>query len=97
MVSLEELTCFLRMSNVKTHRGDMIPGRKFDRPPYSAVEINRVVFEVVAGTEYAGLVNAKAGCNINRSMGVGSDGTVKVNRKWRRKQSAVDLAECLCP
>ena len=85
------------MANVKAHLGDAIPGRKLDGCPYGAVEVNLVVFEVVAGAGFVGAVNAKAGGNINGSMGVGSDGTVNVNRKWRCEPAAIDLAACLFP
>ena len=71
--------------------------RKFDRRSYIAVEINLVAFEVVAGAEFVGSGDAKAECNINRPMGVGSDGTVNGNLKWRRKPAAVDLVGRLCP
>ena len=63
--------------------GDVAPGRKFDGRTYGAVEIDPVVFEVVAGAEFVGLANAKAECDINGSLGVGSYGTVNVDRKWR--------------
>ena len=93
MVGIGEFPCFPGRSNVKTHLGDVITSRKFNRRPYSALKVDLVVFEVVACSEFVGLVDAKPKGYVNRSMGVSSDGTFDVNRKWRRKPSAFNLTE----
>ena len=82
MVGIGEFPCFPGWSNVKTHLGDLAPSREFDWCPYSTVNVDHVVFEVAAGSDFVGLANAKSKGNVNRHMGVSSDGTVEVNRNW---------------
>ena len=69
----------------------MAPGRKFNGRPDGAIEVDLVVFEVIACAEFSRLVDAKAEGDVNRTMCVGCDGTVEVDRKWRRKPPAVEL------
>ena len=96
-VALAELTCLFGRACVAAHLGDVAPCRNFHGCPDSAVEVDLVVFEVIASPKFVGLVASKAEGAVNRTAREGCDRTIDVNRKWRRNPGLVHLVDGFLP
>ena len=73
MIGFGEFPRPLGVSNVKANLSDVIPGRKFDRRPNRAVEVNVVVFEVIESAKLVGLVDPEAEGNVDRAVVVATE------------------------
>ena len=72
--------------DVEAHLGDVAPSRKFDRCPNCAIEVDLVMFEIIAIPKFVGMVDTEAEGNVNRAVIVCCDRPIGTDWKWGASQ-----------